>query len=109
MGILPANRHSGDDTLLFFLAENTKLRSASAQSTETFSDIISRNLYSPRSPADWGHLIQENRVLHTVCYRGHIWELATAAMRVSPDIRQSWVVQSDPLKRLASMSSSLVK
>lgn len=98
----------GCDLLLRTLAENGKDQKAPKTSAETFSEIITRYLYSPGEATKWNHLINKNRTLKTVCLRNPTWTLATTAVSVSSTIRKSWVVKSDSLYQMALNPSSMV-
>ena len=102
------SKKSGHNELLWYLAENTKERKGQKSSGETFSDIIMRFLYSPGKASNWKHLIRDNRVLNTICYRNLTWNLATTVIKVSPDMQGSWVLQAEPLFHLVSNPSSKV-
>lgn len=99
----------GEDELLRFLAENTKERHSPKQSAEDFADILYRHLYSPGPPSTWEWIISDNRILNTVCYRSHVWELATTAMTVSPSMQRCWVTQAGSLKDVAKHAASKVR
>jgi hypothetical protein len=101
-------RLGGKDLLLRFLAENTKDRKASKTSSETFTDIMNRYLYSPGPAEHWNHLIGSNRILSTVCKRQTTWGVATTAVLISPVIHNSWVVRADHLNRVSFSPSSQV-
>lgn len=95
------------DVLLHALAKNTEDKNAPKTVSEVFSDILIRHLYSPGPATSWDHLIT-SRTLQVICYRGPTWNLATTAILASPDIHNSWVVQSDALRHVAEGPSSKV-
>lgn len=70
-----------------------------------FTEILIKNLHAPASARTWEHLVGTNRILNTTCYRHTVWDLATTAMRVSPAVHASWVVEAEALSRLASTPS----
>lgn len=101
-------RGGGDEVLLRHLAENTKERRANSGSHEEFSDILYRHLYSPGPVKTWAPLIGKNRLLNEICYRRHVWDLATTAMNISVDMQHSWVTQGRALKSVAAKDAAMV-
>jgi hypothetical protein len=90
-----------DPTVLFrWLTENTTEHRGRRTSNDKLFDILKRNLGSPKGREEWGRLSGENRAIQVVTAREHVWNMSTAAVRLSEKMFESWVTRADEMKAI---------
>jgi hypothetical protein len=67
-------------------------------SNDRLFDILKRNLGTPSGRKHWAHLAGENRAVLVVTAREHVWEMSTAAVRLSEKMFESWVTRANEMK-----------
>jgi len=98
---------SGGNTLslLQFLAENPSKPRLLKTRNERLFEILNRNLHKPQEGTSWKHLIENDRAVQVCCNRKYIWEMMTAATRLSAAMYGSWVTNATEIQGISSEHS----
>ena len=103
------NGDHGGSVLERHLAQNTIEEKDPRGTSEFLLNILTKNLYDPKDPAEFKYMMMKNRILENSCLRSPMWSLATSAYSVSASIHRSWVLRADELSRTSSLDCSKVR